>query len=431
MALRAVHGEAGERADRVRHHVVAVEVPREFAVGLRLRHLGVPDEIPRPRGDEAERLDPVGRAREQPVARDLFLDETRERLVRVQRPDHVVAVGPGVGPELVLIVTVRVAVVHDVEPVPRPTFTVAGRGEQPVHEPRVGVGRAVAGEGVQLLRRRRQTGEVEIQPPAQRAGVGPGSGPEADGAEFGADKGVDRVRGAGGRRRFRNRFQRPPVEGITHGGARGGGPVGPRVDPRLDERNLLRRERVALGRHLHVVDLARDEFHQRTGGALAGDDIGFAAFTTGQGDGFHVEPVAALLFFGPVALEAVLGEDRPDVGDKRRRRRVTERRERKQHKGGNEAFQGGGGQSGPQRPCLGRRTMAMSSLRYHRWADAGAVGPHVPIGPFRNDGRNESTRWGHRVPPSGITVPLKSGSGTAARSPSSRGPRVSTSRTGA
>ena len=52
MALGAVDGETGKRADRVRDHVVAVEVSGDFPVGFGLRHFGVADEIPRTGGDE-------------------------------------------------------------------------------------------------------------------------------------------------------------------------------------------------------------------------------------------------------------------------------------------------------------------------------------------------------------------------------------------
>jgi len=38
----------------LRLHVVAVEVARDFSVGLGLRNLGMADEVPRPGGDETE-----------------------------------------------------------------------------------------------------------------------------------------------------------------------------------------------------------------------------------------------------------------------------------------------------------------------------------------------------------------------------------------
>ena len=124
-----------------------------------------------PGGDEAERLDAVGRAGEEHVAGDLLLHEPGVGLVVVERADDVVAVGPGVRPRLVLVVAVRVAVVDDVEPVPRPALAVVRRREQPVDQLLVGVGVAVRDERVDLLRRRRQADQVEVQPADQRAAI--------------------------------------------------------------------------------------------------------------------------------------------------------------------------------------------------------------------------------------------------------------------
>ena len=134
VALRALDGEAVEGVERVGDHVVAVEVARDFAVDFRLGHFGVTDEIPRAGGDETERLDAVGRVREKLVAGDLFLHETRVGLVAVERANHVIAIRPRVRARLVLVVTVRVAVVNDIKPVTRPAFAVARVGEQAIHQ---------------------------------------------------------------------------------------------------------------------------------------------------------------------------------------------------------------------------------------------------------------------------------------------------------
>ena len=134
VALRAVDRGAAKGADRVCDHVVAIEVARDFAVGLCLRHLGVADVIPRPGGDEAERFDAVARAGEKRVASDLLLHETRVRFVFVEGANDVVAVRPCVRALLVLVVAVRVAVVDDIEPVPRPALAVARAGEELVHQ---------------------------------------------------------------------------------------------------------------------------------------------------------------------------------------------------------------------------------------------------------------------------------------------------------
>ena len=60
-------------------------------------------------------------------------------LSALKRIDHVIAIRPGIRARLVLVVAVRLAVVHDVEPVPAPAFAVARRGQQPVDQLLVGV----------------------------------------------------------------------------------------------------------------------------------------------------------------------------------------------------------------------------------------------------------------------------------------------------
>ena len=176
VALRALHGDARKGADGVAHHVVAVEVARELSVDLLLADFLVPDEVPWSSRDEAKRFDAIARARKQRVACDLLLDEPRVRLVLVERADHIVAVRPRVLARLVFVVAVGVGVVDNIEPVARPSLTVARRREQSIDEALVlvagGVGCGVGGVRVNLLRRRRQTDEVEIHAPTQRARIG-------------------------------------------------------------------------------------------------------------------------------------------------------------------------------------------------------------------------------------------------------------------
>jgi len=52
-------GQAVEGADRVGHHVVAIQVPGHQTVERGLRHFGVTDLIPRAGRDEVEYFDPV------------------------------------------------------------------------------------------------------------------------------------------------------------------------------------------------------------------------------------------------------------------------------------------------------------------------------------------------------------------------------------
>ena len=100
-------------------------------------------------------------------------------LSRVERGDDVVAVAPGVAVGDVLVEAVGVGVAGDVEPVPAPALAVGGRGEQPVDDLGEGVGRVVGEEGVDLLRRRRQAGQVEGRAADQRPPVGRRRGRQA------------------------------------------------------------------------------------------------------------------------------------------------------------------------------------------------------------------------------------------------------------
>ena len=62
----------------------------------------------------------------QHIAGELLLHEAPIRLVLVERADHIVAVRPGVVAGFVLVVSMSLAVVNDIQPVPRPALAVSG-----------------------------------------------------------------------------------------------------------------------------------------------------------------------------------------------------------------------------------------------------------------------------------------------------------------
>ena len=134
VAARAMRGHAAERGDRGRDHVVAIQQPSVVLVGRPFAQFLVADEIPGPGGQETRRDEGARIVREQHVARDLLLNESRIRLVLIERANHVVAIRPRVRPRLVLVVSVRIAVVDDVQPVPRPPLPVAWGSEQTVDQ---------------------------------------------------------------------------------------------------------------------------------------------------------------------------------------------------------------------------------------------------------------------------------------------------------
>ena len=110
--------------------------------------------------------------RRQLVAGNLPADELVVRHVLIEGLDQEIAVMIGVRPVVVLLVAVRLGKPGHVHPVPCPALAEVGRVEQPVDQPLVGVGRRVVDERVDLLGRRRQPGQVEVEPPDQHAAIG-------------------------------------------------------------------------------------------------------------------------------------------------------------------------------------------------------------------------------------------------------------------
>src|SRR5256885_12058425 len=95
----------------------------------------------------------------------------------------------------------------------------------------------------------------------------------------------------------------------------GGDFVWPRralVDPSAQLCDLFFGEALAFGGHHRVGVLAEDIADEETVGAFSEND-GFAVVTAGERIGFAVEPEAAFVFFGPMTLIAVIGENGLDV----------------------------------------------------------------------------------------------------------------------
>ena len=199
VALRAAEREAEprrtRRRDAVRHRVEA-ELVRIDAALLVEHRVAV----------EAGRDFLIERRAREHVSRDLLDRELIERLVGVQRIDDPVAIRPD-RPRAIFLVAVRVRIAREVEPLARPAFAVARRGEEAIdplcHDcvARGGRGarvtwcrgrihpvtlsachlvmlRILAGElfdeCVLLRWRRRDAHEVEVNPAAQRGGIGLG-----------------------------------------------------------------------------------------------------------------------------------------------------------------------------------------------------------------------------------------------------------------
>ena len=114
-------------------------------------------------------------------------------------------------------------------------------------------------------------------------------------------------------RRAHDRLQRPPIKRVAFHRARALRPKRPLVDPRAQHTDLLRGERVALGRHLHIGIEARDEMDHRTLRAFAGHDIRRMLVTAVHGHVLPIHAPAPLLLLRPVAFLAARFHDRLDV----------------------------------------------------------------------------------------------------------------------
>ncbi len=127
----------------------------------------------------------------------------------------VVAVSPRSAKRDVLIKAVRVGVAGDIEPVAAPFFTVVRREQQPVDDFFEGIRRWVGEEGINLVRRGRQAGEVEGGAADEHALLGGRGERKALFGEFYADEGVDRVPRLQRRHfRLRNRAEGPVLAAV-------------------------------------------------------------------------------------------------------------------------------------------------------------------------------------------------------------------------
>jgi hypothetical protein len=90
------------------------------------------------------------------------------------------------------------------------------------------------------------------------------------------------------------------------------GPLGSGVDPAGEEGDLIRGERL-VGRHRVIGLGVRDSFDEFALGRLANDDHG-AEVASLEGAMPDIEPQAALLRVGPVAVAALGDEQRTNLG---------------------------------------------------------------------------------------------------------------------
>ena len=172
MTASTLDREAGEGIEDGADHVVPVEVPCDLAVEFRFGHLGVADVVPGACRQEAGCHNTVDSGGEQYVAGNLLQDEAVEWFVGIECANHVISIRPGVGTQFVLVVSVGVAVMSHVEPVPGPSFSVTGTLQKSLNESRIGSFRVVGKKGGDLARSRRKACQVDSHAANKRAAIG-------------------------------------------------------------------------------------------------------------------------------------------------------------------------------------------------------------------------------------------------------------------
>ena len=229
VTTRAANRQPEERAARRGQHVIQRVVARalDFVRGdLRRENAGTE----KAGGHQRERI-----LRLELVARELPARELIERHVGIERLDHEVAVMPGVRPIVIVLEPAALREARDVQPVSSPTFAVARRVQQTIHQLAPGIRRFVGEEGIDFCRRGRKAREVERRAANQGPLVGGRCELELLLGTFGGEKGVDGMTSCG-RRGFGQRLERPPAAVvIRHAG------FVARDRPARDERRVVGR----------------------------------------------------------------------------------------------------------------------------------------------------------------------------------------------
>ena len=216
----------------------------------------------------------MGSRRREQIARYLLDDEPVVGHVGVERVDHVIPVAPGFRKVQILIQPGRVGIASDVQPMPPPSLTVSGRGQQAIDQPGEGSRGRVRKEFLDLIYCRRQTMKVEFRSPQQgQPGSLRGRG-ETVFFQPGQHDGVDRVMSpswvfrAGCRRKFGFAKGPPSAAGLLTGGI--GVPVRPGIDPPSERLDVSRRQGILIRRHPQIPQVC-DSLIEQTGPGVTRD----------------------------------------------------------------------------------------------------------------------------------------------------------------
>ena len=256
------------------------------------------------------------------VAGQLERREAVEGHVGIKGPDDPVAESPDRARGIVGVAG-AVGVTGEVEPLPGLMLAVAVVGQQPVDVAFVGIRRRIGDEGIDLLRRRRQADQIEGEAAGKHCPIGLGLKREPVSLEPRQHEGIDRVSHRGsagcfGHLRADRRHVRPmplDLRSASHPGS--------------ESLHLRwRKPFAAVGRGHDGVGIGRSD---------AGDEDARvrvprhdrrvpAKISRRPGVRVETEPTFTPSLPGglvrPVAAEAAIGEERLDIGGKRRTRRV-------------------------------------------------------------------------------------------------------------
>ena len=113
------------------------------------------------------------------------------------------------GAQLVFVVAVGVAVVHDIQPMPRPTLAIMWRCEQRLDQILIRIWIRITDKHLHVLRQWRQPHQVNVEPPNEGAFVSIRRERQSQLALLGHDEMVDDRLGPVGIRAFNPRDLRP------------------------------------------------------------------------------------------------------------------------------------------------------------------------------------------------------------------------------
>jgi len=161
VAACAMNGTAGESRDDRSDDIVAIEVLSDDPVDGIFADIAEGTFVPGTRGEETGGDEGCGIAREKDVAGDLFPNEAGVGFVGIEGLNEVVAIGPDVIPNAVLVVTMRFGIVYEIHPVSGLTFAEAGIVQKAIDDTFIGIELIVSEEVREVLGSGRHTDEVD------------------------------------------------------------------------------------------------------------------------------------------------------------------------------------------------------------------------------------------------------------------------------